>query len=92
MQYRLTHVAPRSGGILSLTWTDGFQADVDLNFLMDRGDLTVLRDGDVFAGASLAEDGYVVSWPLRVGTPIEFSSDGLRVDAIDQAAHRTAAE
>jgi hypothetical protein len=61
---------------VSITWSDGVRAEVDLLPIIDRGGwFTPLRDGDYFAATMvLLAGGAGLTWPEE----IDYSADFLR--------------
>lgn len=82
----LTVIGP---AMLRLTWDDGHRGVVDLAAVAGaRSALLPLLDPDVFAAATLADDGWSVDWP----SGIDFGSAQLRRWAEEQAGEAMPAD
>ena len=85
MLYRIDKATANADHTVTVTWSDGVQAVVDLNPVIAKGPVfEPLRDGDYFVrNMRVAEDRLGLEWPNRV----DFSADGLRFRAFpDEAA------
>jgi hypothetical protein len=83
--YRINKAIAHSDHTVTVTWSDGVTADVDLTPVLEKGVVFApLRDAAYFVGnMRVAEDRLGLEWPNRV----DFSADGLRFRAFpDEAA------
>ena len=93
MLYRITHAVAHPNHTLTVTWSDGVSAVVDMSPVIARGNvLSAMRDADYFVGKMrIATDRLGLEWPNR----IDFSADGLRFRAFpdeEEAEFSTAAK
>ncbi len=79
MLYRITDAVAHPNHTLTVTWSDGVSAVVDMSPVIAQGDVFApMRDADYFVGKMrIATDGLGLEWPNRV----DFSADGLRFRA-----------
>lgn len=63
---RLTAVAAKPRTMLSLQWSDGTLADIDLHAMLRGRAARALRDEAEFARVSLGEWGHSVVWPCGI--------------------------
>jgi hypothetical protein len=79
MLYRIREATPHRDHTVTITWSDGVEAVVDLTPVVSRGKVfTPLQDPDYFVGKMrIADDQLGLEWPNRV----DFSADGLRFRA-----------
>lgn len=86
MLYRIATATAHPDHTVSVTWSDGVTASVDLAPVIAKGGVfTPMRDPDYFTGRmQVAADRLGLEWPNRV----DFSADGLRFRAFpeEQAA------
>ena len=61
---------------LSLTWSDGFEVDLDLSDALKTSAFAALRDASEFAKVQLGDWGHSLEW---IGTPFDFGWNGRRV-------------
>jgi Protein of unknown function (DUF2442) len=86
---KLVSVVAPGGMSLALGWDDGVRATIDLaSVIYGHRGLSALVDPDVFARATLSEDGWSVEWPGGM----DFGSPQLRRWADEQAGRTMAAE
>ena len=69
----ISGVSARTGGILSLIWSDGTNAVVNINAMLDDTAFTALRDPSLFAQVAIGDWGHSLIWPEE----IEISADTL---------------
>ncbi len=79
MLYRITHAVAHPNHTLTVTWSDGVTAAVDMSPVIAQGDVFApMRDAEYFVGKMrIAPDKLGLEWPNRV----DFSADGLRFRA-----------
>jgi hypothetical protein len=79
MLYRITDAVAYPNHTLTVTWSDGVSAIVDMSPVIAQGNVFApMRDADYFAGQMrIATDRLGLEWPNRV----DFSADGLRFRA-----------
>jgi len=79
MLYRIIDAVAHPNHTLTLTWSDGISAIVDMSPVMAKGNVFApMRDADYFVGEMrIAADRLGLEWPNRV----DFSADGLRFRA-----------
>ena len=79
MLYRITDAVAHSNHTLTVTWSDGLSAVVDMSPVIAHGGVFApMRDADYFVGKMrIATDRLGLEWPNRV----DFSADGLRFRA-----------
>jgi hypothetical protein len=84
MLYRITNAVAHSNHTVTVTWSDGVTADVDLSPVIAKGNVfTPLADAAYFvAKMRIATDRLGLEWPNRV----DFSADGLRFRAFPEEA------
>lgn len=84
MLYRITNAVAHPNHIVTVTWSDGVTADVDLSPVIAKGNVFApLADGAYFvAKMRIATDRLGLEWPNRV----DFSADGLRFRAFPEEA------
>jgi hypothetical protein len=84
MLYRITHAVAHPNHTVSVTWSDGVTADVDLSPVIAKGNVFApMADAAYFvANMRLAADRLGLEWPNRV----DFSADGLRFRAFPAEA------
>jgi len=84
MLYRISKAVAHPTGTVTVTWSDGVTADVDLSPVIAKGHVfTPLQDPAYFVSEmSVAADRLGLEWPNRV----DFSADGLRFRAFPQEA------
>jgi hypothetical protein len=72
--YRITHAVAHPNHTLTVTWSDGVSAIVDMSPVIAQGNVFApMRDADYFAGQMrIATDRLGLEWPNRV----DFSADG----------------
>ena len=59
-------VSARTGGILSLIWSDGTNAMVNINAMLDDTAFTALRDPSLFAQVAIGDWGHSLIWPEEI--------------------------
>jgi hypothetical protein len=74
----ITAVATKPPAKLSLQWSDGTQADVDLRAILRNRTTRALRNEGEFARAGLGEWGHSVAWPCG----IELSAETLWLETL----------
>jgi len=74
----ITAVAAKLPATLSLRWSDGTQADIDLRAMVRGRAARALRDETEFARVSLGEWGHSVTWPCG----IELSAETLWLETL----------
>ena len=79
MLYRITDAVAHPNHTLTVTWSDGVSAVVDMSSVIAQGEVFApMRDADYFVGKMrIATDRLGLKWPNRV----DFSADGLRFRA-----------
>jgi hypothetical protein len=79
MLYRITDAVAHPNHTLTVTWSDGVSAVVDMSPVIAQGDVFApMRDAGYFVGKMrIATDRLGLEWPNRV----DFSADGLRFRA-----------
>jgi hypothetical protein len=79
MLYRIIDAVAHPNHTLTLTWSDGISAIVDMSPVIAEGNVFApMRDADYFVGKTrIATDRLGLEWPNRV----DFSADGLRFRA-----------
>lgn len=84
MLYRIEKATAHPDHTVTVTWSDGVEAVVDLGPVVAKGRVFVpLKDGDYFVeNMRVAEDRLGLEWPNRV----DFSADGLRFRAFPEEA------
>jgi hypothetical protein len=84
MLYRIAQAVAHPDHTLTITWSDGVSAKVDLSPVIAIGNVFApLQDPDYFvATMTVAPDRLGLEWPNR----IDFSADGLRFRAFPQEA------
>ena len=84
MLYRIDAATPHENHTVTVTWSDGITADVDLSPVIARGRVfAAMRDGRYFVNMMrIAPDRLGLEWPERV----DFSADGLRFRAFPEEA------
>lgn len=84
MQYRIATATAHPDFRVSITWSDGIAATVDLAPALAKGVVFAhMRDPAYFAtNMRIADDRLGIEWPNRV----DFSADGLRYRAFPEEA------
>jgi len=84
MLYRITDATAHPDHRVSITWSDGVTAEVDLSPVLATGPVfAALKDGGYFvASMRVADDRLGLEWPNGV----DFSADGLRFRAFPEEA------
>lgn len=84
MLYRIREATPHSDHTVTITWSDGVEAVVDLAPVVSKGKVfALLQDPNYFVEQMrIAEDRLGLEWPNRV----DFSADGLRFRAFPEEA------
>jgi hypothetical protein len=84
MLYRIEKAMAHPDHTVTVTWSDGVAALVDLNPVIAKGRVFIaLRDGEYFVrNMRVADDRLGLEWPNRV----DFSADGLRFRAFPDEA------
>ena len=79
MLYRINNAVAHRDHTVTVTWSDGVTAAVDLTPVIVKGNVFApLQDPDYFVGRmQIAADRLGLEWPNRV----DFSADGLRFRA-----------
>ncbi len=67
----ITAVAAKPPATLSLQWSDGTQADIDLRETLRDRSARALRNETEFARVQLSEWGHSVAWPCGIGLSAE---------------------
>jgi Protein of unknown function (DUF2442) len=82
MLYRITAAAPHENHTVTVTWSDGVTADVDLSPAIAQGNVFAsMQDAAYFvAQMRIAPDHLGLEWPGRVDVP----ADGLRFRAFPE--------
>ena len=81
---KLSHAAPVETGQLSLAWTDGFEASIDLRSTLETSPSALVRSlliPEVFIDFEVQDGGGAVRWINGV----DFCADALRLEAETQA-------
>ena len=93
-RYRLTNVLVPRRDTVRLTFSDGFEGDLDLSDYVRRGPyFAPLADEVFFRQVAIAENGRSFGWRLdRLGEEIDFGADAARADIetalVEQRAER----
>jgi hypothetical protein len=84
MLYRITAAVAHSNHTVTVTWSDGVTADIDLSPVIAKGNVFApMADPDYFiTRMRIATDRLGLEWPNRV----DFSADGLRFRAFPEEA------
>ncbi len=84
MLYRIAKAVAHANHTVTVTWSDGITADVDLSSVVAKGNVFApMRDPDYFVDEMrIAADRLGLEWPDRV----DFSADGLRFRAFPDEA------
>ena len=84
MLYRIAKAAAHTNHTVTITWSDGVEAVVNLAPVVAKGKVfTAMQDPDYFKQhMRIAEDRMGIEWPNRV----DFSADGLRFMAFPEEA------
>jgi hypothetical protein len=84
MLHRIVDAVAHPNHKVTVTWSDGVTADVDLSSVIARGRVfAAMREAVHFAdGMRIAPDRLGLSWPNNV----DFSADGLRCRAFPKEA------
>ena len=84
MLYRITKASAHEDHTVTVVWSDGVEATVDLSPVIAKGNVfTPMQDPGYFvANMRVAEDRLGLEWPNRV----DFSADGLRFRAFPEEA------
>jgi hypothetical protein len=84
MLYRIINAVAQPNHIVTITWSDGVAADVDLAPVVAKGNVfAAMADGAYFVREMrIADDRLGLEWPNRV----DFSADGLRFRAFPDEA------
>lgn len=84
MLYRIDNAVAHTDHTLTVTWSDGVTADVDMTPVLSKGKVfALLQDPTYFVrNMRVAEDRLGLEWPNRV----DFSADGLRFRAFPEEA------
>jgi len=84
MLYRIVKATAHTNHTVTVTWSDGVEAVVDLAPIVAKGKVfTAMQEPDYFTQhMRVAEDRLGLEWPHRV----DFSADGLRFMAFPQEA------
>jgi hypothetical protein len=84
MLYRIEKAMPHADYTVTITWSDGVRAVVDLAPVVAKGKVfTAMQDPGYFIKhMEIAEDRLGLEWPNRV----DFSADGLRFMAFPEEA------
>jgi hypothetical protein len=82
MLYRIRKVVAHPDHTVTVIWSDGVEAVVDLSPVIAKGNVFApLQDGHYFAAnMRIADDRLGIEWPNRV----DFSADGLRFRAFPE--------
>jgi Protein of unknown function (DUF2442) len=59
----ISAVSAKPGGALSLAWSDGTKADVDISALLNAAALRPLRDHALFTKVQIGDWGHSLVWP-----------------------------
>jgi Protein of unknown function (DUF2442) len=103
MKYLLHSVGVKKYPVLSLTFSDGFNGEIDLSDSIKNGSMFApLKDREFFNTVKVTDGGRVFGWRLDdLGNEIDFVAEAARIDietsmviasAANFRAHRTAAE
>jgi hypothetical protein len=84
MLYRIDKAVAHADHTLTVTWSDGVTADVDMTPVLAKGKVFApLKDPTYFMrNMRIADDRLGLEWPNRV----DFSADGLRFRAFPEEA------
>jgi hypothetical protein len=84
MLYRINNAVAHPNHTVTVTWSDGVTADVDLSPVIAKGNVFApMQDATYFvAKMRVATDRLGLEWPHRV----DFSADGLRFRAFPEEA------
>jgi hypothetical protein len=84
MLYRISHAVAHPDHTVTVTWSDGITAVVDLSPVIAKGNVFApMQDAAYFVGKMrVAADRLGLEWPNRV----DFSADGLRFRAFPEEA------
>jgi len=83
LDYRIITACAHSDRTVTITWSDGVTANIDLAPALVGVVFAPLRDISYFVGSMrVAEGGLGLEWPNRV----DFSADGLRTRAFPRKA------
>lgn len=84
MLYRIDKATAQANHTVTVTWSDGVEAVIDLAPVVAKGKVfTAMQDPDYFTQhMRVAEDRLGLEWPDRV----DFSADGLRFMAFPEEA------
>ncbi|HUB50059.1 MAG TPA: DUF2442 domain-containing protein [Acetobacteraceae bacterium] len=84
MLYRIVNAVAHPNHTVTVTWSDGVTADVDLSPVIAKGNaFAPMADATYFvANMRVAVDRLGLEWPNRV----DFSADGLRFRAFPEEA------
>lgn len=84
MLYRIADAIPNPDHTVTVTWSDGVTAVVDLSPVIAKGNVFApMQDETYFVGnMRIAADRLGIEWPNRV----DFSADGLRFRAFPEQA------
>ncbi|HEX3652096.1 MAG TPA: DUF2442 domain-containing protein [Rhizomicrobium sp.] len=70
-------------GVLSLKWSDGTRARVDLGRTLQQRAFRALRDENAFARVRIGEWGHSIEWPSGIG----LSADTLWLETLSATGH-----
>lgn len=84
MLYRIVRAVPHLDHTVTITWSDGITANVDLSPVIAKGNVFArMQDTGYFVDRMrVADDRLGLEWPDRV----DFSADGLRFRAFPEEA------
>jgi hypothetical protein len=84
MLYRIAKAVAHANHTVTVTWSDGITADVDLSSVVAKGNVFApMQDAAYFVDQMrIAADRLGLEWPRRV----DFSADGLRFRAFPDEA------
>ena len=84
MLYRINDAVAHPDHTVTVTWSDGVTAVVDLSSVVAKGNVfTAMQDGRYFvANMRIAADRLGLEWP----NDVDFSADGLRFRAFPHEA------
>jgi hypothetical protein len=84
MLYRITNAVAHANHTVTVTWSDGVAANVDLSPVIAKGNVFApMADATYFVeNMRIAPDRLGLEWPDRV----DFSADGLRFRAFSEEA------
>jgi hypothetical protein len=90
MLYRIARAVAHADHTVTVTWSDGVEASVDLSPVVAKGNVFApLQDASYFVSCMrVAEDHLGLEWPGQV----DFSADGLRFRAFPEEAEAEFAE